>query len=135
MAVEAVAVTVGIAVLKAAVGGILTELVKETTSPVWNRNKNCESLGRMLAQLEPIVENIPTSTSTNAVKGWLEVLRTRLESVKHVLQEGSRHSSHFDIKLAILHIKEAGEGDQTPQRNSFYSSSCCVAPVHCGFRR
>lgn len=98
MAVEAVVASLGITVLIAALGGLLTELVKETTSPVWNRNKNCESLGRMLAQLEPIVGSIPNSTATNAVMGWLEVLRTRLESVKHVLQESSRRSSHFDIK-------------------------------------
>jgi Leucine-rich repeat (LRR) protein len=89
MAVEAVAVAAGIAIVKAAVGGLLKELVKDASSPEWNRNKNSEKLGRMLAQLEPIVDSIP-STAPNSVMMWLENLRTRLEFVKHLLQESSK---------------------------------------------
>lgn len=92
---EALVATAGIAVVKSVVGGLLQELVKDATSPEWNRNKNFEKLGRMLDQLEPIVGSIPT-TAPDTVKAWLENLRTRLEFVKHLLQE-SRKSSQFSI--------------------------------------
>jgi Leucine-rich repeat (LRR) protein len=89
---EALAAAAGIAIVKAAVRGLLSELVKDTTSPTRSHNKNLEKLGRMLAQLEPIVDSIPSS-APNSVAAWLENLRTRLEFVKHLLHESHKRGT------------------------------------------